>query len=82
MFKGAAQVAEEVGKRPVECRVPGDNDVIEAVRSTVALQCGQGSLEPAADSVARDGVSQLLRNCEAEARTFVLNRSQFAFARF
>ncbi len=69
---GLGNVAEKQSKGPIECGAAGDHDIVarpklSLLRSLLKI-CRESSLEAPPDTVPGNGVADLFRNCESEAR--------------
>lgn len=66
---GLGNVAEKQCKGPVECGAPGNHDIVARPERSLLKICRESRLEAPPDTVTGNGVTDLFRNCESEART-------------
>ena len=66
---GLGNVAEKQCKGPVEGGAPGNHDIVARPERSLLKICRESGLQPPPDTVTGNGVTNLFRNCEPEART-------------
>jgi hypothetical protein len=72
--KHPADVVEKKIERPVDRRLPGDDDIVTGSEICTLGSGSKRSFEPASDTISRNGVADFLGDGEAKARACVPQR--------